>query len=463
MIKKLAVTIFLCLITVFSLFAFAACGTDNIGVCKHNNIVNIEMVEPTCEFKGLTTGKRCADCGEIIIEQEPIPALGHNFSDYKITKEPTCTINGNKERTCSRCGYIEKTIIGVSGHKYGNFVTTKEASCFEKGKRTKTCTVCGKQESEDTEIIDHNFVGTACTFCNASKGLAYSYNEYNKSYYITGMGTCYASDVIIPAYHNKLPVVGIGDNSFENCSVTSISIPDSVVYIGQYAFRGCTISKINIPANTEGFLCSFSGCSIKEVYISSLSNWCKNWIRKDSYSESYFESNPLSSGAKLYINNELATEIVIPEEIKQIGPATFIGCSSIKSIKLHNKIISIGEYAFYGCNALTSVSIPSSVESIGKRAFADCENLEKIEVEDGNTIYYSENNCLIVKDYNVLILGCKNSIIPETVTRIEDYAFNCSEVTFNGTTEQWNAITKSDSWNDSSKYTVICTDGNITK
>ena len=423
MIKKFAVTIFLCLITVFSLFAFTACGTDNIGVCKHNNIVNIEMVEPTCEFKGLTTGKRCADCGEIIIEQEPIPALGHNFSDYKITKEPTCTINGNKERTCSRCGYIEKTIIGVSGHKYGNFVTTKEASCFEKGKRTKTCTACGKQENEDTEIIDHNFVGTACTFCNASKGLAYSYNEYDKSYYITGMGTCYASDVIIPAYYNKLPVVGIDYGAFRGCnSVTSIILPNSITFIHSNAFTDCSnFTNINVPEKItlieEGL---FEGCS-------NLAN------------------------------------INLPKNVTAIGADAFADCSNLANINIPKNVTTIGEGAFYGCNALTSVSIPSSVESIGKRAFVYCINLEKIEVEDGNTIYYSENNCLIVKDYNVLILGCKNSIIPETVTRIEDYAFNCSEVTFNGTMEQWNAITKSDSWINSSKYTVICTDGNITK
>lgn len=457
MIKKLAVTIFLCLITVFSLFAFAACGTDNIGVCKHNNIVNIEMVEPTCEFKGLTTGKRCADCGEIIIEQEPIPALGHNFSDYKITKEPTCTINGNKERTCSRCGYIEKTIIGVSGHKYGNFVTTKEASCFEKGKRTKTCTVCGKQESEDTEIIDHNFVGTACTFCNASKGLAYSYNEYsyneyNKGYYITGsyyingMGTCYASDVIIPAYYNKLPVVGIDYGAFSGCnSVTSIILPNSITFIHSNAFTDCSnLTNINVPEKVTLIECSLFD------YCSNLANinLPKNVTAIEDYA---------------FRGCRSLTNINIPENVTTIGAGAFADCSNLANINIPKNTTTIGESAFYGCNALTSISVPSSIESIGKRAFADCKNLEKIEVEDGNTIYYSENNCLIVKDYNVLILGCKNSIIPETVTRIEDYAFNCSEVTFNGTTEQWNAITKSDSWNDSSKYTVICTDGNITK
>ena len=92
-------------------------------------------------------------------------------------------------------------------------------------------------------------------------------------------------------------------------------------------------------------------------------------------------------------------------------------------------ITSIGESAFLGCRGMTELTLPNSVTSIGNYAFSDCSGLEKITVDRGNKRYDSWGNCnsIIETGTNTLIVGCKNSVIPNSVTSIGYYAFyGCS-------------------------------------
>ena len=80
---------------------------------------------------------------------------------------------------------------------------------------------------------------------------------------------------------------------------------------------------------------------------------------------------------------------------------------------------------------LTTITIPSSVASIGSEAFGGCSGLSSIIVEEGNTMYDSRDNCnaIIVSASNTLLYGCQNTIIPTSVTQIENYAFSgCSNL-----------------------------------
>lgn len=106
--------------------------------------------------------------------------------------------------------------------------------------------------------------------------------------------------------------------------------------------------------------------------------------------------------------------------------------TNLETIILPPNIISIGRYAFAYCNNLTSLIIPSSVTSIEEDAFAWCSGLNSLSVESGNTKYDSRNTCnaIIETQSNFLIAGCKNTIIPSSVTNIGGYAFSdCSDLT----------------------------------
>ena len=88
-------------------------------------------------------------------------------------------------------------------------------------------------------------------------------------------------------------------------------------------------------------------------------------------------------------------------------------------------VTSIDEIAFYCCDGLTSIDIPNSITKIGDFAFGNCPALTSIVVESGNPRYDSRNNCnaIIATADNTLIAGCKNTMIPNSVTSIGDRAF----------------------------------------
>ena len=125
-------------------------------------------------------------------------------------------------------------------------------------------------------------------------------------------------------------------------------------------------------------------------------------------------------------------EIVMPKKLKKIDSEAFQGCTGLTKLTLPSSVTSIERMTFYGCSGLTELTLPNSVKSIGDGAFADCSGLEKITVESGNSCYDSRDNCnsIIETETNTLIAGCKNSVIPNSVTSIGNSAFcGCSGLT----------------------------------
>ena len=123
-----------------------------------------------------------------------------------------------------------------------------------------------------------------------------------------------------------------------------------------------------------------------------------------------------------------------PEKLKVIGAQAFAGCTGLTAkLVFPQSLSSIGNGAFQNCKGIREeLFIPKSVISIGTNPFSGCTGLISIIVEDGNNVYDSRDNCnaIIETGTNTLILGCKNTIIPESVTKIGQSAFyQCSGIT----------------------------------
>ncbi len=120
------------------------------------------------------------------------------------------------------------------------------------------------------------------------------------------------------------------------------------------------------------------------------------------------------------------TSVILSEGLLSIGYDAFAECSVLSAINLPNTLQSIEAGAFAHCHKLSSIVIPENVNSISSgEIFNDCIELSSIEVDPNNTKYDSRDNCnaIIETETNTLIAGCKSTIIPETISKIGEYAF----------------------------------------
>ncbi|MBO5287569.1 MAG: leucine-rich repeat domain-containing protein, partial [Clostridia bacterium] len=366
--------------------------------------------EATCKETGLTEGKKCSVCKEVLIEQETIEILTHDYVDLICTLcNEHAPSEGIKYKEYS--GYVAVTGLGECSDTeiyipstYNGLPVTKIGdNAFENCTYLTSITIPSSVTSIGRYAFRNCSSFTSVTIPSSVKSIGgYAFSDCTS-----------LTSVTIPS-----SVTSIGDYAFWNCtSLTSITIPSSVTSIGSDAFRGCTsLTSVTIPNSVTSIGGSaFDGCTPLTIYCeaeSEPSGWDSDWNdskcpvvwnckNNDVAADSYIYT--VIDGVRYSLKDNIATvvrqsrvieEAIIPSSVTykgntysvtSIGYKAFDDCTSLTSVTIPNGVTEIGNDAFRNCTLLKGITIPNSVTSIGEWAFYNCTSLTSVTIGGGVT------------------------------------------------------------------------------
>lgn len=208
------------------------------------------------------------------------------------------------------------------------------------------------------------------------------------------VGVTNLTGIILPRMMTKIC-------SFKNCkALEKIVLYNSFTSVDRWIFEGC--NKIN-----------------KVYYNGTLDDWLNITFGDE-------QANPCWNGADLYINNELLTDLVIPEGIEIIHAGAFHGCTSITSVSLPSTLKQVDEMAFYNCTNITKTSFSGNLFQWCSIVFSN----DFYHIVDSNPCFYSKNLFIEGEEVKGAI------VIPEGIVKL--YSTFCNlegitEVTFPST------------------------------
>lgn len=212
-------------------------------------------------------------------------------------------------------------------------------------------------------------------------------------------------------------------NGMYSSIVFEVVLAEGITKIPYHAFWKCNqLTTVEIPASVAemGKNDVFEGCSKLEsitVANGNTSFTAEDGILYDTDKTAVLICPPGKSG-----------DVTLPDTVTRIAGSAFNGCAKLTSVTLHEGITRIENVVFEGCNNLTEVTLPATLTHLGNGAFDNCAGLTRMNVAEGNSKFSSEDGVLynIGKTELLLYPMAKSDTdftVPDSVTRIDSYAF----------------------------------------
>ena len=217
------------------------------GCTSHTYGSAVITKQPTCTSEGTKT-KTCTKCGATVTET--IAKLSHSYTTTVVA--PTCTTNGYTLHKCSVCGTSYKdSTTKATGHSYGNSVVTKQPTCTSEGTAIKTCTKCNATVTEKlpakghTAVTDKGYPAT-CTTAGKTDGSHCSVcNTVIKAQTVINATGHKSSGWIV----DKAAFIGVKGSKHKECTVCKKVLETAEIP----ALSRISISKASVTLSTSTY------------------------------------------------------------------------------------------------------------------------------------------------------------------------------------------------------------------
>ena len=245
------------------------------GCTSHTYGSAVITKQPTCTSEGTKT-KTCTKCNATVTET--IAKLSHSYTTTVVA--PTCTADGYTLHKCSVCGTSYKdSTTKATGHSYGNSVVTKQPTCTSEGTKTKTCTKCNATVTETIPKTSHKYADTVVApTCTANGYTLHKCSVCGTSYKDSttkATGHSYGNSVV-----TKQPTCTSEGTAIKTCTKCNATVTEKLPAKGHTAVTDkgypatCTTA-----GKTDGSHCSVCNTVIKvQTVINATGHKSSGWI-----------------------------------------------------------------------------------------------------------------------------------------------------------------------------------------
>jgi len=245
------------------------------GCTSHTYGSAVITKQPTCTAEGTKT-KTCTQCGATVTET--IPKTSHKYADTVVA--PTCTADGYTLHKCSVCGTSYKdSTTKATGHSYGNSVVTKQPTCTSEGTAIKTCTKCNATVTETIPKTSHKYADTVVApTCTADGYTLHKCSVCGTSYKdntTKATGHSYGNSVV-----TKQPTCTSEGTKTKTCTKCNATVTEKLPAKGHTAVtdKGCPAT-CTTAGKTDGSHCSVCNTVIKvQTVINATGHKSSGWI-----------------------------------------------------------------------------------------------------------------------------------------------------------------------------------------